>query len=445
MPYQGGLFWHCVSAILPALVMIPKNLDPQDKIMIRMRLLIRLGWSCALIIVLLACTALGTPTPNFDQTATADWATQNHICCTAAIPQISTATSSPPQNNSNIVLYRGNPQRTGVYDVEAIRHQPEVKWQTTINDTWLMPPMLADGILYTGSGDGTLYALNAETGEQIWSAGGFDALESTGAIAGDRIITAGFSNLVHALDRKTGDLLWSFKTRNFAQGAPLIVAGTVYLATDHDVYALSLDSGQLIWETATGKEGAFMGPPAYDEGVIYTTGGKLLLALEAETGKELWRVENDQMFLGLAVANGHVYVGNWDRRLYAFEQSTGEERWSFEAGGEFWSEPAVTDEVVYAGNIDSFIYALNAQTGDVIWSYETGGDAVSEPVVADGVVYVSDSAHLFSTGPRHLYALDATTGEALWMFESMSTFLPAPAPGEGVIYITSAGEVIALE
>src|SRR4030095_15911539 len=201
----------------------------------------------------------------------------------------------------------------------------------------------------------------------IWSADGFGQLESTGAIAGDTIVTAGFSNLVQALNRHNGDVFWSFRTDYFAQGSPLIVNEQVILATDHKVYALDLASGQLIWETATGTESAFMGPPAYEEGVIYTTGGKLLLALNAETGEEIWRVEKAEMFLGLAVANGYVYVGNWDHHLYSFDQSTGEERWDFEVDGLFWSAPAVNAEIVYAGNTD-FIYALDAQTGELLWS-----------------------------------------------------------------------------
>lgn len=363
--------------------------------------------------------------------------------------RVATSTSLPPTGSPSdaVTLFRGNPQRTGVFDFSAVRQLPEVKWQTKVSATWLMPPLYTDGMVYTGSGDGVLYALNAETGEQVWSAEGFGQLESTGAIAGDRIITAGFSNLVQALDRLTGEVLWSFHTDYFAQGSPLIVDDRVYLATDHIVYALGLQTGELIWKTPTGSEGAYMGSPAYDNGVLYTTGGRLLLALEADTGKEIWRVTKDEMFLGLAIANGTVYVGNWDLNLYAFDQLTGEEKWKFpaRAGGMFWSAPAVDRKMVYAGNMDKYLYALDAQTGELRWEFQTGGGAVSEPSLADGVVYVSDSSHEFPRGARHLYALDAETGEQLWVFESISTFLPAPALGNGVIYITSTGEVIALE
>ena len=400
-------------------------------------------WGLFIVLLSLCGPRNVTPT-NVDLTATADQATQIYMCCTAAPP--ATPTLSLALDRSQIVLSRGNPQRTGVYDnTEAIRQQPQVKWQTKITESWLMPPLVAEGILYTGSGDGILYALYAETGERLWSAGGFEGLESTGAIAGDRIITGGFSRLVRAFDRQRGDVLWSFQAGYPVQGAPLIVEDRVIIAPDHEAYALRLKSGELIWKSSTGNEGAFMGAPAYDDGVIYSTAGKLLLALEAATGREIWHVEKDEMFLGLAVANQTVYVGNWDRHLYAFDQLTGAERWSFKAGGEFWSAPDVDENTVYAGNIDRFLYALDAGTGELRWSFETGSDAVSEPLVTDSVVYVSDSRHLFPSGKRHLYALDAATGEELWSFETVSTFLPAPELGDGVIYLTSTGEVIALQ
>jgi hypothetical protein len=110
---------------------------------------------------------------------------------TLSTPTITEATKSvatPVQNNDqSIVLYRGNTQRTGVYDVPAIRQMPEIQWQSKISPLWLMPPLITDDILYTGGGDGWLYALNIQTGEKIWSASGFGQMEATGAIAGDEL------------------------------------------------------------------------------------------------------------------------------------------------------------------------------------------------------------------------------------------------------------------
>jgi outer membrane protein assembly factor BamB len=308
-----------------------------------------------------------------------------------------------------------------------------------------MPPLFAEGTVYAGAGDGRLYAVEAQTGAVLWEIGGFEALEATGAIAGDVLVVGGYSKRVLALNRLTGEELWSFTSGYVVQAAPLLVENQVYIATDHSVYALDLPTGQLLWEAATGETDAFMSGPAYEAGVLYATGGNILLALESATGKEIWRATQEMAFTGLAAANGLIYVGNFDRYLRAYDQHTGEERWKFEAGGVFWSSPAVSGQVVYAGNIDQFLYALNAETGEQLWSFKMAGEAVSEPLVVEDTVYVSDSSHLVPHGPLHLYALDSRTGEVLWTFEVLSTFLPAPTVGEGVIYATSTSQIFALK
>jgi eukaryotic-like serine/threonine-protein kinase len=344
----------------------------------------------------------------------------------------------------DITLYRGNTQRTGLFDFPTIRQVPRIKWQTKVSSTWLMPPILAAGTLYTGSGDGVIYALDAQSGQEIWSREGFGQLENSGAVAGDLLIIGGYDKRVRALNRHTGKELWSFDTVSFVQASPLIVNEQTYIATDHAMYALDLASGELQWEAATGQEDAYMGPPAYDDGVIYTTGGKHLLALEATNGEELWRIQRDQPFTALAIANQMIYVGNFDGSFYAYDRKTGAERWNFQGGGIFWGGPAIEGDIVYAGN-DDMVYALHAQTGEERWHFQMAGQGVSDIMISDGVLYVSDSSHEFPRGPRHLYALDAQSGQEIWAFEEIATFLPTPALGEDAIYVTTTGEVFALQ
>src|SRR5215207_7666932 len=181
-------------------------------------------------------------------------------CAVAPAP---TSTLIPTENPSiNITLYRGNAQRTGSFDFPAIRQEPDIQWQTKVSSTWLMPPVLADGILYTGSGDGVLYAVDIQTGQEIWSTGSFGQLENSGAVAGDLLVLGGYDQRVRGLDRHTGEVLWSFDTVSSVQASPLIVGEDVYIATDRALYALALLSGGLQWEAPTGNEGAYMGAPA---------------------------------------------------------------------------------------------------------------------------------------------------------------------------------------
>jgi outer membrane protein assembly factor BamB len=372
--------------------------------------------------------------------------------CASATPILPTTTVVPEPTHTPVPtvtrstetsLYHGNPQRTGAFDFPAIRQLPTLQWQTRLSSTWLMPPVLADGILYTGSGNGTLYALDVKSGEKIWSKDGFSQLENSGAVSEEILVAGGYDGVLRALDRHTGEILWSFDTHYSIQASPLIMDDHVYVATDHVLYALDLSTGKLQWQTPTGREAAYMGAPAYENGIIYTTGGRSLLAVNSTSGKELWRIEGNDMFTAPAVANGMIYIGNFDKYFYAFDQKTGAEKWKVQSDGLFWAGPAVEGNTVYAGNDDQ-VYALNAQTGEQLWMFQMAGRSVSEPTISDGVLYVSDSAHEFPRGPRHLYALDAASGEALWTFETVATFLPAPALDENTIYVTATGDLLAL-
>src|SRR5439155_27216239 len=72
------------------------------------------------------------------------------------------------------------------------------------------------------------------------------------------------------------------------------------------------------------------------------------------------------------------------------------------------SSPAVANGVVYVGSGDHKVYALDATTGALLagWPYTTGGAVLSSPVVANGVVYVGSADH-------KVYALNANTGALL--------------------------------
>ena len=61
-------------------------------------------------------------------------------------------------------------------------------------------------------------------------------------------------------------------------------------------------------------------------------------------------------------------------------------KWSYATGGRVESSPAVANGVVYIGSWDRNVYALNASTGALLWSYATGGYVESSPAVANGVV-----------------------------------------------------------
>ena len=74
--------------------------------------------------------------------------------------------------------------------------------------------------------------------------------------------------------------------------------------------------------------------------------------------------------------------------------------WEFETGDKVYSSPAIgSDGTVYVGSYDKKLYAINGKRGVKLWEFETGGDVRSSPAIgSDGTVYVGSN-------DKKLYAL----------------------------------------
>ena len=152
------------------------------------------------------------------------------------------------------------------------------------------------------------------------------------------------------------------------------------------------------------------------------------------------------------MADGTVYIGSDDHKVYALDAATGRPRWTYKseapgtdsmfmAPGTFYSSPAVADGTVYVGSNDTKVYALDAATGRPRWAYTTGAyiengsfetttHAVSGPAVAGGTVYVGSYNH-------NMYALDAATGRPRWTYTTGGSVASGPAVADGTVYIGS--------
>jgi outer membrane protein assembly factor BamB len=102
-----------------------------------------------------------------------------------------------------------------------------------------------------------------------------------------------------------------------------------------------------------------------------------------------------------AVADGTVYFGDENGKVYALDAATGRPRWIYTSGDYGLSGPTVTDGVVYVSSEFGKVYALDGATGRLRWIYTTGEMQDSGPAVVHGTVYVgSDDAKVFALKAR---------------------------------------------
>lgn len=136
-----------------------------------------------------------------------------------------------------------------------------------------------------------------------------------------------------------------------------------------------------------------------------------------------------------AVANGNVYFGSRDNRLYAVDTATGNKKWEFLTGSWVESTPAIVNNIVYFGSNDGALYAVDAETGQMLWTFHTRYPVISSPAVANGMVF-------FGSEDYSVYALDALTGRLLWSVETTGWVTSSPTVSEGLVFIGSGGEYV---
>jgi outer membrane protein assembly factor BamB len=273
--------------------------------------------------------------------------------------------ASPEFSGSRSVVdswpsFRHDPEHTG-QSASIGPNDDRTLWTYNTGSYWLggvtSSPAVVDGVVYVGSKNSKVYALNASTGTPVWTYTTRDGVESSPAVVDGKVFIGSDDSNVYALNASTGAFIWSYKTGGYVISSPAVVDGLVFVGSkDGRVYALDEMAGGEVWN--------------------YTTGAI---------------VDSSP-----AVSGGVVYVGSDDGGVYALHASTGICLWSYKTyttGSTLYSSPAVADGKVFIGPSNDTIYALDASTGMLIWSYATGNFELvsyvfSSPAVAHDVVYV---------------------------------------------------------
>jgi outer membrane protein assembly factor BamB len=317
----------------------------------------------------------------------------------AAVAPIAT-----PEVDNDVSMFRGNPAHTG--EMAGPGPDPDLpvveRWSFTAGRS-VSTPAVVDGVVYVGSQDGNLYALDAASGTQLWAFLTGAEILSTPAVVNGVVYVGSQDGNLYAIDAASGVQRWSFATPLWVKSSPTVVNGVVYVG-----------------------------------GGGYTSGPSHVFAIDAASGVQRWAfATGDGVESSPAVVDGVVYVGSGDGNLYAIDAATGAQRWSFAAGGRVESSPAVVDGVVYVGSRGSTIYALDAASGEERWSFPVDEiNVLSSPAVVDGVVYVG-SGGVQSVGGSSIYAIDAASGEQLWAFATGGTVMASPTLVDGIVYVGS--------
>lgn len=176
---------------------------------------------------------------------------------------------------------------------------------------------------------------------------------------------------------------------------------------------------------------AIYGTPAISGDLVYIGGynGKIYAFASSLATRWVYPREGylGPVVGGLVVAQGKVYFGDSDGKMYALDAATGDKLWEFKAGDKIWSTPTISDSTLFIGSFDKKLYALSAGDGSKKWEFEAGGAIISTPVVNNGIVYAGSF-------DRYLYAVNAADGSLKWKFMGENWFWAEPVVYGNTVY-----------
>jgi outer membrane protein assembly factor BamB len=340
------------------------------------------------------------------------------------------------------------PARVRAYDARSGR----LRWSYPTRPNAFVRAF-GDGWVIVAPAHGPLMGLDLATGKQRWRfelASGQAA--EFGTIAGDTLfIGTSFTSegavdppVVYALELATGRQRWRTvldRGTDLQWAAPVVAGGQVLVAdtlshpgsapTSH-LHALDAGTGRIRWKADlhTSQQGFSAAPPVVAGGLVYVaTASSTLLALDVNSGREVWRARGFPVVAG--VRNGLV-IAVIEDRLAALDAGRGVRRWEVPlgGGGERW--PVLEGDTVYVASVDDVI-AVDAATGTTRWRVPAD-PAVGPPVQVGGRLYVATRSRLL--------ALDASSGRPLWTSTRWRIVNgPLATPG-GAVVATADGTLL---
>lgn len=260
-------------------------------------------------------------------------------------------------------------------------------WGHESGDLYLSSPLMGEvggrmG-LWFGAGDGVLRAVDPVDGTVRWELPTGGRIRSTSALAGGVVVVGSADGSIYAADASTGTLRWRFDTagreldsadfgfdRRTVQSSPAIADGRVFVGSrSGSLYALDLETGGVLWESSHGSSWVNGGPAVADGRVFAgSSDGRFVQAVDAESGRELWRRDTTGVVWSSPAVVGGTSVGEAvvfseaSGLVRAFDPASGETLWYTFLPAGTWASPVVDDGVLFIGSDDGF-YALRSAEG----------------------------------------------------------------------------------
>ena len=252
-------------------------------------------------------------------------------------------------------------------------------------------PAVSNGVVFVGSNDGYVYALNTGDGKLLWRFPTDGQVRSSPAVSNDRLFFASTEGRVYAYGSVSclRQPEWPEFRQNYKNTG---------VSTARQLFNITKENMTLLWKFTTNGRVTSSPTVADIDGngrmeIVFGSDDKNLYVLR-ENGTLLWKfTTNGRVTSSPTVAdidgNGRMEIvfGSWDGNLYVLT-GNGNRIFTYSVKSPIESSPAIGDingdqelEIVFGTN-NNRLYALNYRRF-LVWTYQTVDDVVSSPAVVD--------------------------------------------------------------
>jgi len=323
-----------------------------------------------------------------------------------------------------------------------------------------------DGKILLNSSDLYLHCVDEETGQERWRHslmeavytqndriwadfdGGGGDFQSPPVVAEGIVFAGSPDRFVHALDQETGKEIWRFEVRGQIPAAPVFSDGKIFFGQQGGTsyyYCINAYTGELIWKKEVGW--GWASANVVDGKVYVPTVSGWIYCLDTETGKTIWEYNTENgTYPAPAIEDNVVVFGSWNHKYYGFDKDSGEQLWVANIDGNPDSGAAmVKDGKAYLqGLAADYFSCVDLKTGEEIWKFPIpdGYECNMSPAIHNGKVFFSvfrNGEVCMSPVPGITYCVDANTGEKIWELNGGGG-LTGPAIANGKVYFASTND-----
>ena len=268
------------------------------------------------------------------------------------IPEITDPVSPPRAEDWH--MYMNDLMFSGRSPDQQIKPPLRLVWEFKTSGPIEASPIVVNDVVYIGSNDGRLYALDAKVWGIRWVFDAGSAIRFSAVTSGRRVYFCTRDSKCYALNAKTGEKLWEFKTEGWIDGPPVVFDGTVYIGSfPTRIYLLDAISGKM----KSKRNGSVR-----IDGNGYGCVNGVFRPVIPQYNESLWRGYTEGSDSYPVIANGFAYIGARNGKIHAFNITSKSEAWAHQVKGPINAAPAISDGYLYATSLDGSIYTFSNLT-----------------------------------------------------------------------------------